>query len=142
MFLSYRQRLRLSKVVKRQGEKRMTRLETFVQSFIKSLGLKRKLSQLFQVLSVVALTNPVLQPFAPYLQAIASWLGVAGVTQAVVQKSINKTNIIATIGAFLSALLLAAPTVPALLPFVGVIKIVAVIFGLITHTNLVASKKK
>ncbi len=119
-----------------------TRIEKLVQSLIKSLGLKRKLSNLFQVLTVVVLTNATLAPFAPYLQSIASWLGVAGITQAAVAGNINKANIIATIGAFLSALLIAAPSVPALLPFVGVIKIVAAIFGLITHTNLTVKKSK
>lgn len=117
-------------------------LEKFIQGLLRSLGLKRKLSQLFQVLSVVVLSNPSLQLFAPYLQTIASWLGVAGVTQAVAQKTINSGNILTTIGAFLSALLLAAPTVPALIPFIGVIKIVATVIGALTHTNLIPSKVK
>lgn len=124
-----------------------SKVQKVVQTLIASLGLKRKLANLFQVLSVVILTTPVLKDYASILQAIASWLGVVGVGHAVGSSVANsnrstpsKKITASTIGAFFSALALAAKSVPELQPYAAVITAVATILGLFGIVSLATPK--
>lgn len=97
---------------------------TFIQNLIKSLGLKRKLAALFQILTTLVQTNPTLAPFASYLQTIASFLGIGGIGHAVTAGTVW-TNILATAASFFAALVIAAQSVPQLAPYAKTIQLIA-----------------
>lgn len=115
-------------------------IQKWILQIISSLGLKRKLSALLQAAAGVAGTIPGLQVFAPSIQAIASWLGVAGVGHATLAGT-AKVNL-HTVTAFFSALLLAAHSSPELAPFLPVIQLIATILGLFTSVQLIGNREK
>lgn len=115
-------------------------VHAWVLQVLSSLGLKRKLSSLFQALTAVATTIPGLQVFATSLQAIASWLGVAGIGHATLDGTIKVD--LHTVSAFFSALLLVAAKSPELAPYLSIIQVVAYILGIFNGVQLIGNRKK
>lgn len=112
----------------------------WVQYIITSFGLKRRLSVLFQLLSTIAIQVPVLVPFAPILDQIAAWLGLAGITHAVAAKTVS-TNPLSTLAAFFSALEIATAQVPVLAPYATLVHFLAVVFSLLATGSAVGGGK-
>jgi len=115
-------------------------IHKWILRILSSLGLKRKLSALFQTLSGIITTIPSLAVFAPALQAIASWLGIAGIGHATLAGTV-KVNL-STVAAFFSALVIAAQHVPQLTAFVPVIQAVALVLGFFTSVDLLGNREK
>lgn len=103
-------------------------MKWFINYLISSLGLKRKLSALFAVLSKLIATVPDLAPFAPLLESIAAFFGITGVVHAGKKGTLTDAPL-ATIAAFFNALKLVAESVPALAPYVYIINAVAMVFN-------------
>lgn len=114
-------------------------LQGLIQTLISSLGLKRRLTNLFQLLATLTLTVPALAPFSLVLQAIASWLGVIAVTQSVVAKTFVID--VHTVAAFFSALLLVAKSIPQLAQYQDLIAAIASILSALATGSFFAQKK-
>lgn len=114
----------------------MSFVQTVVQKLIRSLGLKRKLTNLFQVLAVASASVPALAAFGPNLQAVASWLGLVAITHAVAAKTFNLN--IHSVAAFFAALLLAAKDVPILAPYAGLIAALAAVLGTLSTVSFLS----
>lgn len=115
-------------------------IHKWILQIISSLGLKRKLTALLQAAAGVASMTPGLQVFAPFIQAIASWLGIVGIGHATLAGSAKVD--LHTVTAFFSALLLAAHGSPELAVFLPVIQMVATILGLFTSVQLIGNREK
>lgn len=112
----------------------------WVLQILSSLGLKRQLSSLFQALTMIVMTVPGLQIFAPFLQWIASWLGIAGIAHATLAGTVKVDC--HTVTAFFAALLLAAQTNPELAVYLPVIKVIAYILGLFSSVQLFGNRNQ
>lgn len=124
----------------KKGNNMANNVRAWILQLLSSLGLKRKLSNLFQAVAVVAMTIPGLQVFASSLQSIASWLGVAGIGHAAIDGTLGVD--LHTVTAFFSALLLAAQTNPDLAVYLPLIKVVSFILGLFSSVQLIGNRQK
>src|SRR6266853_4343239 len=102
----------------------MNFIQKIVQQLLSSFGLKRRLSALFQTLSLIIAITPGLNTFAPLLGQIAAWLGIVGITHAAISSTL-KSLPLTTIAAFFNALILAAESIPALAPYHHILTIIA-----------------
>lgn len=120
----------------------------FVDWFLNSSGIKRRLASLFQVIATVILQVPVLAPYAHILNLIASWLGLAGITHAVGSSVVASgytdskdlslaTSPLSTLAAFFAALELALANVPVLMPYQGLIHVLSVFFAMLATGSVV-----
>lgn len=114
-------------------------IQKYILQLISSLGLKRKLSSLFQALVPLVGAIPGLQIFASSLQAIASWLGVIGVSHATLTGTIKLD--LNTITAFFAALILAAQGNPEIAVYLPVIKVISYILGLFNSVQLLGNRE-
>lgn len=109
-----------------------------VLNLISSLGFKRKLTNLFQLLAVIGSTVPGLDLASGIVQGAASWLGVTAIAHSAYAKTFEVD--VHSVAAFFSALLLAIKDVPELAPYAPIIRAVAAILSALATVTYISER--
>jgi hypothetical protein len=102
-----------------------------ILSFFGSFGLKRGVASLISIVLELANSIPELQPVIPVLTWIGAFFGITGVTHGAISSTLSQ-HTLTSIASALVTLQAIATQVPALQPYIGIIRTLSAVFAAIS----------